>query len=196
MEQPTARLDPVGARAGQIRFSRTARTVLVDACRRDRRQAVLLSWPGGATYLPRECYRPGDFDVVVGHVAGCPIYADMRRLSLFRDRRVLLDAEARSRTRPRPPLQATTIPPPPPPGTYHEPSRRESAFARAEARVARELVRDLDNQFAGAYPQEEISMHVRRAIHDLRGSVSAEALPELAVRLARHRLAQEPALSR
>jgi hypothetical protein len=104
---------PTEARAGQVTFSRAARTAIQAACRRGRRQAVLLSWPAGATYLPREYYQPGAFDVVVGHVAGCPIYADMRRLELFAERRVLVDAEHLSRSRQHPPLRVRVMPPPP-----------------------------------------------------------------------------------
>jgi hypothetical protein len=103
--EPTAPLP----RAGHILFSPSARTAIVGACRRGRPQVVLLSWPGGATYLPDECYEPGEFDVVVGHVAGCPVYADVRQLAMFPDRRVLIDAERMSNVRPHPPLRTRTL---------------------------------------------------------------------------------------
>jgi hypothetical protein len=36
-------------------------------------------------------HRVGPFDVVVGHVARCPIYADLRQLDLFRSECMLID---------------------------------------------------------------------------------------------------------
>ena len=188
MQLPIASINPAEARSGRIVFSTSARSAIVAACRGGGRQAVLLSWPAGATYLPRECYRQGEFDAVVGHVAGCPIYADVRRLALYADRRVMLDAERNSRGRPHPPLRARVLPSPG--GDDEEPRRRETPFEVAAARVARAVARDLDDQFAGAYPLAAILACVRAAIADLRGSVSVEALPEMAARLAHHRLSR------
>jgi hypothetical protein len=34
---------------------------------------------------------PSTFDVIVGHIAGCPIHADLRQLACYRDRRAILD---------------------------------------------------------------------------------------------------------
>jgi hypothetical protein len=43
----------------------------------------------------------GPFDVVVGHVARCPIYADLRQLDLFRSECMLIDVnDAREPRRP------------------------------------------------------------------------------------------------
>lgn len=53
--------------------------------------ALLLSWPGGVTCLPAAMFVPSMFDVIVGHVAGCPIHADLRQLACYRDRRAVLD---------------------------------------------------------------------------------------------------------
>jgi hypothetical protein len=68
-----------------------ARHAMACLCRVEGRQAVVLSWPGGATYLPVVYYKPGEYDVVVGHLARCPIYADLRQLGWFGSRRVVLD---------------------------------------------------------------------------------------------------------
>lgn len=54
-------------------------------------QAVLVSWPAGATYVPERSYVPSTFDVIVGHVARCPIYADIRQLGFYNDRFAVLD---------------------------------------------------------------------------------------------------------
>ena len=58
----------------------------------------------------------------------------------------------------------------------------------AEGRVTAALVRELAPRFTGKFSSDEVSGYIGRAITDLRGSVSAEALPEMAARLAYHRL--------
>ena len=63
-------------------------------------------------------------------------------------------------------------------------------FNAAQTRVCHDLTRELIPQFAGVFSGQTISRYVRAAVDDLRGSASAEALPELAARLTRHRLAQ------
>ena len=55
----------------------------------------------------------------------------------------------------------------------------------ADARIAEELRRE----FADSVPASVVRLFLDTVIADLRGSVSAEALPEMAVRLARVRLA-------
>ena len=89
-----------------ISFTGAARLVIAAACLRDRQQAILVAWPAGAAYLPNDCYVPSEFDVVLGYVEGCPVYADTRRLALFAKRRLVLDADAHSPQRPYPPLRA------------------------------------------------------------------------------------------
>jgi len=56
-------------------------------------------------------------------------------------------------------------------------------------RVVTEVSRELDRQFAGLLSTTVITACVASAIRDLRGSISGEALPEMAARLARVRLA-------
>lgn len=55
----------------------------------------------------------------------------------------------------------------------------------ADARIAEELHRE----FADSVPASVVRLFLDTVIADLRGSVKAEALPEMAVRLARVRLA-------
>jgi uncharacterized protein (DUF779 family) len=64
-------------------------------CRARGPHAIRLSWPAGVSYLPAKHHAAGPYDVIVGHVAGCPVYADVRQLSLFRERRAVLDAKTR-----------------------------------------------------------------------------------------------------
>ncbi|HEY7045834.1 MAG TPA: hypothetical protein VH373_01340 [Jatrophihabitantaceae bacterium] len=74
------RLYPAGARPRRLAITDRARNALARLCRDHGRQALLLSWPGGAATLPLTLYAPGQFDVIIGHVACCPIYADVRQL--------------------------------------------------------------------------------------------------------------------
>lgn len=55
-------------------------------------QHLLLTWPGGVTALPAGVHVPGEFSVIIGHVARCPVYADVRQLALFRERKMVVDA--------------------------------------------------------------------------------------------------------
>jgi uncharacterized protein (DUF779 family) len=92
--------------ARKVAFTPAARRVLAAVCRRDGQQAVLLAWPAGVAYLPLEHYVPNAFDVIVGHVEACPVYADTRRLALFRNSHVVLDATAGSPSPRHPTLSA------------------------------------------------------------------------------------------
>jgi len=57
-----------------------------------------------------------------------------------------------------------------------------------ERRVTAALVGELAPRFTGEFTSDEVSWYIGKAVTDLRGSVSAEALPEMAARLAHHRL--------
>lgn len=89
----------------RVDFTPCARDAIAQIRDRDGVQAIVLSWPVGATYLPYRYYLPGKFDVVLTHVAGCPVFADVRRLSLFSIRRVLVDAELAASPHVRPRLR-------------------------------------------------------------------------------------------
>ena len=54
--------------------------------------------------------------------------------------------------------------------------------------VGHEISTELHGQFHGLLPDDTIRGCVREAMTDLRASISPEALPEMAVRLARVRL--------
>jgi len=88
-----------------VRFTASARATITAACRREGSQTIVVSWPAGAAYLPTTCYTPAAGDVLIGHIAGCPIYADTQRLKLHPTHRMLLDADAGRAHRPRPPLR-------------------------------------------------------------------------------------------
>jgi hypothetical protein len=50
------------------------------------------------------------------------------------------------------------------------------------------VIRELEPQFAATLSNEAVSACLRQAVNDLRGSVHAESLPEMAARLAHYRL--------
>ena len=63
-----------------------------------------------------------------------------------------------------------------------------TTVADTQRRVTAALIRELEPHFAGALSLDQVCSCVRDAVADLRGSVSVEALPEMAARLAHHRL--------
>jgi uncharacterized protein (DUF779 family) len=182
MLQPAAP-GTVSTRRWRVAFTPAARRVLTRVARRDGQQAIVLAWPAGAAYLPRADYAPHDFDVILGHVAGCPIYVDTRRLALFRDQRVVLDADPAPRSDTHPALAVQ-----PAPRAEPDDAAAPAAVATVTADPGQVLQRELAARFAQTFSDAQIWTYVQDAINDLRGSVSAEALPEMAARLVRHRL--------
>jgi hypothetical protein len=67
-------------------------------------------------------------------------------------------------------------------------SADEDAALEAESDVAGAIFQDLFPRFEGLLPVEVVRDCVDKAVRDLLGSISAEALPEMAVRLASVRL--------
>jgi len=98
---------PAGSTGTAVRvdLTLTARVTLTAACRREGLQTVIVSWPAGAAYLPTVCYTPDAGDVLLGHVVGCPIYADTQRLEMYPAQRMLLDADPSGPYRLHPPLR-------------------------------------------------------------------------------------------
>jgi hypothetical protein len=78
---------------GRLLISVRVRKAIRRLCAGAGPQHVVLTWPGGANYLPAWMHDAGPYDVVVGHVARCPIYADLRQLELFRTHRMVIDVE-------------------------------------------------------------------------------------------------------
>ena len=136
----------------------------------------MLAWTGGATYLPRAAYRPTKYDVVVGHIAGCPVYADMRRLSWSGRTRVVLDVVEMPRPGRRPLLQVRAV---------AQARGRAGTASDSDARIVDELHRE----FGDSMPGVVIRACLASALADLRGSISQEGLAEMAIRLTRVRLA-------
>ena len=185
MPHPVRQLTSLDGSRSRVAFTASAREVIAEACRRGGPQIIVLAWPGGAAYLPADSYQPSEFDVVVACVDGCPVYADTRRLAMSTDTRVVFDADAYTLRRPNPPLRLSSLRREPPELAYDD-----ARFESARTGVCDDLTRELTPQYAGVCSEQTISRYVRAAVDDLRGSASAEALPELAARLARLRLMQ------
>ena len=153
-----------------------ARRAMDQVCRGQGQQVVVLAWPGGATYLPRAAYRPIKYDVVVGHIAGCPVYADMRRLSWSGRTPVVLDVVEMPSPGRRPLLQVRAA---------AQATGRAGTASDSDARIVDELYRE----FGDSMPGVVIRACLASALADLRGSISQEGLAEMAIRLTRVRLA-------
>jgi hypothetical protein len=80
-------------RGGRIVVTDRARDAItrLDVCAAGGLQALVVAWPAGVTCRPVARFSPSEFDVILGHVAGCPVYADVRQLGLFADRHAVLD---------------------------------------------------------------------------------------------------------
>jgi hypothetical protein len=113
----------VDLRGGCLVVTEAARDAIRRLCRETGRQALLLSWPGGAVCLPSSLYAPSAFDVIIGHVARCPIFVDLRRLGFPAGARVVLDA---THGWPRRPLLRLR------PAGRREPARRPRAATKPE----------------------------------------------------------------
>jgi hypothetical protein len=58
-------------------------------------QVLLLSWPPVAVSIPARLYAAGPTHVTLGHIAGCPVQADLRQLRHFGAAPVVLDVARR-----------------------------------------------------------------------------------------------------
>jgi len=55
-------------------------------------QVMLVSWPAGVAYMPAATFEAGHYDRIIGHVARCPVYADVRQLAYY-EGNVVLDVD-------------------------------------------------------------------------------------------------------
>jgi len=67
-------------------------------------------------------------------------------------------------------------------------ARTAATVVDTHRRVTAALIRELEPHFAGALTGDQMAACVQQAVADLQGSVCDEALPEMASRLAHHRL--------
>src|SRR6266568_8958510 len=97
-------------RGGRLVVTNRARDAIRCLCRAGGLQALVVAWPADVRCLPVARFSPSEFDVILGHVAGCPVYADVRQLGFFADRCAVLDLAESMRWPERPLLQLRSAP--------------------------------------------------------------------------------------
>ena len=103
-------LDCVAERGGRLVVTDRARDAIRCLCRAAGLQALVVAWPAGVTCLPVARLSPSEFDVILGHIAGCPVYADVRQLGSFADTPAVLDLAEPISWPERPLLQLRSAP--------------------------------------------------------------------------------------
>jgi hypothetical protein len=94
----------------RIVVSDQARDAIRSLCSAGGPQALVVAWPAGVAYLPAAMFSRSEFDVILGHVARCPVYADVRQLGAFADRHAVLDLAESMEWRERPLLRLRSVP--------------------------------------------------------------------------------------
>ena len=110
MEYLDSSVDSGAERGARIVVSDRARDAIRCLCRAGGPQALVVAWPGGVAYLPAAMFSGSEFDVILGHVARCPVYADVRQLGFFADRHAVLDLAESMEWRERPLLRLRSAP--------------------------------------------------------------------------------------
>jgi len=110
MEYLGGSLDCGAGRGGRLVVTDRARDAIRCLCRAGGLQALVVGWPAGAAYLPVAMFSRNDFDVIIGHVARCPLYADVRQLGFFADRHAVLDVAETMNWREQPLLRLRSAP--------------------------------------------------------------------------------------
>ena len=105
MEYLGSSLDSGTERGGRLVVTDRARDAMRWVCHAGGPQALVVTWPAGAAYLPVAMFSRGEFDVIIGHIARCPVYADVRQLGFFADRHAVLDVAETMSWRERPLLR-------------------------------------------------------------------------------------------
>jgi len=110
MEYLGGSVDSGAGRGGRLVVTDRARNAIRCLCRASGPQALVVAWPTGVTYLPVGIFSPSEFDVIIGHIACCPVYADVRQLGFFADRQAVLDLAEPARWREQPLLRLRSAP--------------------------------------------------------------------------------------
>jgi hypothetical protein len=151
-------------------------------------QEITLHLPGRQVdYRPPEQFQVGQFDVIVGQVARCQIHTDLRHVAALSTTPTVLDVEFVAAPHQLPVLELHL---------RDVDAERVGATAGRTAGPTQpaapcdvlDIVDELARHFTPTLKPKDITACASRAINDLRRSVSAEALPEMAARLAQERL--------
>ena len=88
-----------GLLADRLRVTVRARRALADLLRTAGPHHLVVTWPAGVALLPAELHRPSGHAAIVGHLARCPIYVDLRQVAIWPQRQAVLDVTS-ARVRP------------------------------------------------------------------------------------------------
>jgi uncharacterized protein (DUF779 family) len=110
MEYLGSSLDSGAEHGARIVVTDRARDAIRCLCSAGGPQLLVVACPAGVAYLPVAMFSPSQFDVILGHVARCPVYADVRQLGAFADRHAVLDLAESMRSRERPLLRLRSAP--------------------------------------------------------------------------------------
>ncbi len=105
MEYLGGSVDCGAERGRRLVVTNRARDAIRCLCRAGGPQALVVAWPADVACLPVAMFSPSEFDVILGHIAGCPVYADVRQLGSFADTPAVLDLAESMRWRERPLLR-------------------------------------------------------------------------------------------
>jgi hypothetical protein len=163
------RVDTCG---GRLVVSDAARDAIGRLCRDDRRQALLLCWPGGVACLPVSLYAPAAFDVIIGHLAlpylrrctSAPVHCRHPRRSR-RDSGMCAATAASAQA--RSPRAGTST------------ARRGGAAMTTAVmpQVCGWVSRELQHEFAGVLPEPVVTACVRDPVADRHGSIQRQSTP-------------------
>jgi hypothetical protein len=64
----------------RVTVTSPARQAIAQRCQSLGPQVLLLTWPRAVTTMPASVMVANPYDVIVGHVEGCPVYVDVRTL--------------------------------------------------------------------------------------------------------------------
>ena len=109
MEHLGSSFDSSAERGRRLVVTDRARDAMRCVCYAGGPQALVMTWPAGAAYLPVAMFSRGEFDVIIAHIARCPVYADLRQLGLFADRHAVLDVAEAMSWRERPLLRLRSV---------------------------------------------------------------------------------------
>ena len=80
------------ARLGdRLQVTVRARRALTELLRTAGPHHLVLTWPAGVALLPAGLHRPSGHEAIVGHLARCPIYVDLRQVATWPTRQAVLD---------------------------------------------------------------------------------------------------------
>ena len=75
----------------RLRVTARARRALAELLCTTGPHHLVLTWPAGVAVLPAEVHHPSGHEAIVGHLARCPIFVDLRQVATWPERQAVLD---------------------------------------------------------------------------------------------------------